>query len=136
MPWYDLIKDPGVGNLNLRAFVASLLGPRRVAHGQRRVVQVPTQQGGLVANNKVTGHEAMYVEVWLPTQRVAAGARIMFASSEDMGENGVLRLFTTEEDHYQAVLLPNEQLYARIISDAGGNPVGDRNPLVVSTVAF
>jgi hypothetical protein len=136
VPWYDLIKDPGRGNLNLRALVASLLGPRRVAHGQRRTIRVPNVQAAEIARNAVQGDEVMYVEVWLPPQVLAAGARVHFSSSESMGETAVLQLFAGIEDKYEAVLLPREQLFAQVLADAAGNPAGPHTPLVVSTVAF
>lgn len=136
VPWIDLIRDPGEGNLNLRAIVASLLGPRRIAHGRRRVVQVPPVQATQIAQNKAKNQQALYVEVWLPNQLLGVGARILFSSSDSTGETAVLRLFATEEDRYQVVLLPQEQLYAQAVSDAAGNAAGPRTPLVVSAVAF
>lgn len=141
MPWYDLIKDPGLGNLNLRVSVAAIAGPRRVAHGQRRVHQLGLNQGTLIAKNAGTELQALYVEAWVPRQMVAVGLRMLVSSSQEMGESAELVTLGVVGggailDRYRAVLLQNEQLYAQALTDAAGNPLGARTPLVVSTVFF
>lgn len=81
----------------------------------------------------------MYVDVWLPSQYVAAGARVRFDSSGSMGETADLvsmGAFGNDKlDRYTSILLPNEQLYAQVVSDAGGNPLAEVS-LVVSMVTF
>ena len=141
MAWHDLIKDPGLGNLNLRAYVATVVGPRRIAHGQRRVHQLQVNQSTELAKNAGRGLEALYVEAWLPRQAVAVGLQMLVSSSEGMGESAELVTLGVVGggailDRYRAVLLPNEQLYAQPLTDAAGQPLGDRTPLVVSTVFF
>lgn len=140
---WDLIKDPGEGNLNLRAVLASIVGPYRVAHGSRTVKQV-TQVGATateIARNAARGKEVIYIEAWLPEQLQASGVWFLFSSSDQTGENAKLILLTAVpgqvQSRYQAVLLTNEQLYAQAVSEGSGAelPAG-LVPLVISTVTF
>jgi len=139
---FDLDNDPGEGNLNIRAYLASVVGPKRVAHGTRSVVRVPTANSEELAKNPSKNHQVYYIEVWLPAQAGAVGARVLFSSSESMGESGVLITFNPPaapgqlNDRYRAVLLPTDHLYAQVISDAGGQPVVGQVPMVVSKVVF
>lgn len=138
---FDLDKDPGEGNLNIRAYLASVLGPRRVAHGTRSIVRVPTGNSEELAKNPSQQHQAYYVEVWTPPQ-VTAGVRMLFSSSESMGENGVLVVLGvgtypfSDLNKYKAVLLPSDHLYAQAVSDGAGNPIAGPVPVVVSKVVF
>lgn len=137
---WDLNKDPGEGNLNLRAYIASLVGPRRVAYGQRRVYQVPAAQSVQIIKG-VTGRqvEAVYVEAWLPDS-VPGPVNFRFASQQDaIGETGVLvqlsNLPAVPQVKYAAVVLPGENLYVQLAVSAGF-PAADPTPLVVSRVVF
>jgi hypothetical protein len=96
----------------------------------------------VVKNEAPGGVEAIYVEIWLPNSLQAAGRRILFSSSEGMGEIGdyvVLGAIipgVQSVDRYHAVLLPGEQLFAQVLSDAAGNPVIGQTSLIVSKVTF
>ena len=146
MSWLDLNKDPGEGNLNLRALAASILGPFRTAHGKIQVRQVPLTGAVELASNKVVGSQmqAAYVEVWLPAGALGTGLRLRFGYSESLGESSVLvTLVTTPglpsgqvNDRFRAVLLPNDALYAQVISDATGAALAGARPVVVSKVTF
>lgn len=140
---FDLIKDPGEGNLNLRAIVASIVGPYRVAHGSRTVKQVARIGAAAtqIAQNAGRNKEVVYIEAWLPTQLQALGVQFLFSSSDQTGENAKLVLLTATpgqlQNRYQAVLLVNEQLYGQAVSDGAGAALpGPTVPLVVSTVTF
>lgn len=135
---FDPNRDPGVGNLNLRAYFAATVGPKRATHGQRSVRQVPLQNSVELAKNP-SQEESLYVEVWLARQVVGVGLRILFSSSEGTGETGNLVTLVAapgENDRYRAVLLPDEQLYGQAVSDAAGNPLAGPVSVVVSTAVF
>jgi len=139
----DLNKDPGLGNLNLRAFYASVMGPYRTTYGKRVMRRVaPNVSEELVKNGAPGDVEAVYVEVWLPNSLQVAGRRILFSSSEGMGEIadhcilGAVVPGLQSIDRYRAVLLPGDQLFAQVLSDAAGNLVTTQTPLIVSKVTF
>lgn len=142
--WLDLLnKDPGKGNLNLRAYIASIVGPQRVAFGKRTVRRLPVNGSEEIVKNDARAEESVvvYVEVWVPHQILATGRRILFSSSDSMGENAELVVLGTFGDNkvldrYRTVLLPKEQLYAQVISDATGNPVLNPTSIVISKVVF
>ena len=138
---FDPNKDPGVGSLNLRAYVASVVGPKRAAFGQRSIRLVPPTQSAELAQNVAPNDQVDYVEVWIPNQLLAAGLRILFSSSESMGETAelvALGVFVDNKvlDRYRTILLPKDQLYAQVISDLAGAPITDPVPVVVSKVTF
>ena len=132
---FDLNEDPGRGNLNLRAYIAAVLGPKRIAHGVRSVVRVPLAPGNYVQLAKCgpQGRQVLYVECWTP-QVQNPGAVFRFSSSGDGGQTSVLEAVgSTHAQRYSCVLLPNEQLYAQFLGSALV-PELDPFPLVVSTV--
>ena len=69
---FDLNEDSGTGNLNVRAYIASVVGPRRIAHGQRTVKRVSTQQTVSLLGATASGVEVAYFEVRLPPSSIAA----------------------------------------------------------------
>jgi len=140
---FDLNKDPGRGNLNLRAYVAAVLGPRRIAHGNRATKQVPFTDSVLLATNQPNGQEAMYVEVWVPQSEDAdppATALVRFSGGEGVGTTGVVELLgTTHTLRYSCVLLPGEQLYAQALSANDFTPAiapPTPIPVIVAKVSF
>ena len=143
LPFFDLNQDPGRGNLNLRAYVAAVLGPRRIAHGNRAAKQVPFDGSVLIATNQPGGQEAMYVEVWVPQppdELLQASALVRFSGGEGVGTTGVVEnLGTTHTLRYSCVLLPGEQLYAQALSSANFVPplgAGVPVPVIVAKVSF
>ena len=134
---FDLNLDPGTGNLNVRAYLASVVGPRRVAHGRRTVKVVPQAQS-LSMLGTPSGVEVAYFEVWLPLSSLLAlgggGAVVAFSSSENTGQDA-FQILLTPSQRYSGVLLPDDQLYARAVSDALGAPIADVS-LVISSVVF
>lgn len=123
----DLNKDPGEGNTNLRAYIAAVLGPRRVAHGARRSFKLETGKAKLVCQNDAREHETVFFECWLAqgtTGLGGSGAIVLFSSSEDMGNAVVVDLAQVTpgqlNNHFSAVLLPQDELYAQLLSDAAG----------------
>lgn len=136
---FDFNQDPGEDNLNLRAFFAAFVGPKRATHGHRSVRRVPPTGSVEIAKNGAPDLSALYVEVWLPRQYVGVGLRILFSPSGETGETGNLVTLVAapgENDRYRAVLLPQEQLYAQAVSDSLGNPLAGPVSVVVSTSVF
>lgn len=137
---FDFNQDSGTGNLNARAYLASVVGPRRIAHGVR-IVKPLTGNPVQVAKSGVQGSEAVYVECWLPQKVLSAlpggGAICAFSSSENVGENAFQILLSTTQ-RYTAIMIPDDQIYAVVLSDALGAPIaaGTSVRLVVSTVVF
>jgi hypothetical protein len=139
----DLDTDPGTGNLNLRAYVASLVGPRRVTHGARRIYTLSSNKPIMIGENNAPEHECVYLQCWIPASALpglgGSGALVLFSDSENMGSGLLVDLFTTfpgqPNSHYSAVLLPQDQLFAQISSDASLGPLLSVS-LVVSQVTF
>ena len=141
----NLNDDPGTGNLNTRAYFASLVGPRRIVFGRRAVKRINGVKGvQLQKNGTRNGDECLYVECRLP-QSVAVPVAFNFASQNDaIGETGVLTILSTSiiapegnERLFAAVLLPQDQLFAQLAA-LGGVPVpaDTEFPLVVTSVTF
>ncbi len=141
----NLNDDPGTGNLNTRAYFASLVGPRRVVFGRRAVKRVGGVKGvELQKNGTRNGDECLYVECRLP-QSVTVPVAFNFANQNDaIGETGVLSILSTSiiapegnDRLFAVVLLPQEQLYVQLAA-LGGVPVpaGTTFPLVVNSVTF
>jgi hypothetical protein len=115
--------DPGRGNLNIRAYIASVVGPRRVAHGQKikldLVTQMPTKilgNTGVQANQGVCAYVAVAL---LASDAVVREA--MFSSGEMVGANTAIPSVMVNTmgpgagNSFSAVLLPGDTLYAQAI---------------------
>lgn len=140
---FNLNQDPGSGNLNLRAYVASLVGPRRVIHGQPRVIRAPlasTGQSVEVAKSTNTGKQATYYEVWLPRSVITTlpgnGAVIAFGSGVIGGSESAYQFLITGTQRLTGVLLDDDALYATALTDATGGVLAAPVSLVVATVVF
>jgi hypothetical protein len=141
----NLNVDPGEGNLNVRAYLAAIVGPRRVAHGQRFKRNLQVTQPVQVAKNSSRNSEAFFVSAWLPEADglpPGVGYVVAFSSSETTGDTAdVVTLGTVPGqaiNHYSAVLLPDDQLYASVVArtDGAALAAGLVVPLIVSQVAF
>jgi len=135
---FDLNQDPGTGNLNLRGYLAAVVGPRRVAHG-RRNVKVVSLQSTTPLFGQTSGVEVAYVEVWLPQSSIAAlpgGGAFLGFSSDDMSGQNAFQLLLSATQRYQGVILPDDQLYAQAVRDALGAPLAADVSVVVSSVVF
>lgn len=140
---FDLNKDPGAGNLNARAYFASLVGPRRILHGKRDVKRVPvagTGKGISLYKSTGSGDQATYVEVWLPGSSILAlpggGAVIAFAPSDQGAAQNAFQIVLTLTQRFQLVLLNDDAIYASAVSDAVGGVLAAPVPVVVSSVVF
>jgi hypothetical protein len=135
---FDFNQDSGTGNLNVRAYLASVVGPRRVAHGIRNVKPV-SGQPVQIAKSGVQGSEVVYVECWLPQAVIASlpggGAFFAFSGNESVGENADQILLSATQK-YTGILCPDDQLYVAALSDALGAPLANPVRVVVSTVVF
>ena len=133
----DLNQDPGRGNLNVRAYMASVVGPRRITHGRRAVKRAqsskPTPLLGMPS-----GVEVIYFEVWLPQSSIAAlpgnGAFLAFSSSESTGQDA-MQILLSATQRFSGVLLPDDQIYVSSVTDAAGGALPQVS-LVVSSVVF
>lgn len=145
---FDLNADPGNENLNLRAYFASVVGPFRVANGQRQVKTVPVVGDGrsgktLVRNGGKQGKACVYVEVWLPNsalQQLPAGVQVGFGGNGDglteTADRVLLANFPgAPNTKYRTVLLPQETLYAVILGTGDGSPLPDNLASQVPLVA-
>ena len=137
----DLDKDPGEENLNLRAYIASLVGPRRVSYGATRMYTVPSGRSIQIGQNAARDHEAVYLHCWLPTQALAAvagsgGAFFLFSDDDEAGDGQLVSLVPKQVNQFHsAVLLPQDQLFARLFSDFSGAMLQSL-PLMVAQVTF
>jgi hypothetical protein len=143
---FDFNKDPGDGNLNARAYFASLVGPRRTAFGKSEIKRILPAQGVLLQLNNSRAHECMYVECRLPAQTPDATPMLFSSQQDAIGETGVLTVLSTAifvpglgggtgALFYGAVLLPGDQLYAQLAPIGGVLPVRPVS-LNVITVTF
>lgn len=135
---FDFNQDPGTGNLNLRAYLAAVVGPRRIAHGLRSVKQVPAGGPILIYGNKPQV-EVAYFEIWLPQSSILAlpggGAYLAFSSSESGGQSAYQILLNATQ-RFAGVLLPSDQIFAQAVTDANGGALAGNVAAVVSSVAF
>lgn len=134
-PLFTVKTEPGLGNLSAKSYVASIVGPRRVALGSRtKVTLVPGTPVRLIGNSGIKGRngEACFVSVTLVPDQTAA--LVLFGSDENPSDdNGIPEVLSTAATgvlRFQAVLSAGEQLYAALPSTA---PVGSSVSLVVST---
>jgi hypothetical protein len=137
----DLLnQDPGSGNLNLRAYVASIVGPRRVVHGQRLVKRVPLVGAVQLLRSTGTGKQATFYEVWLPLSSLVAlpggGALFGFSPSDSGGAENNYQITLTFTQRFTGILLNDDNLYAAVLSDALGGPLAAPVSVVVSSVVF
>jgi len=137
----DLNEDPGTGNLNARAYCASIVGPRRIAHGQRTVKQAPATGNAvqLLRNSGGASPSVLFFEVWLPQQSLlllpGGGALLSFSGSDNVGENAY-QLVLTSTQRYSGVLLPDDQLSVSALTDASGGPLVNPVAIVIASVGF
>lgn len=139
----DLNKDPGEGNLNLRAYYASIVGPRRILYGGRTVKRVPAAGGGkaaLLFKSTGTGKQATFIEVWLPGSSIlalpGAGAVIAFGSDDQDASQSAFQIVLTATQRFQCVLLDDDALYASAVTNAAGGALVVPVSVVVASVVF
>jgi hypothetical protein len=143
---FDFNKDPGTENLNLRAYFATIVGPRRMANSARSIKQgvvAGTGNAGSLARNGSRQQECLYVEVWLPQKALAdfpTGLWVGFGSSDGVGDSADRVLLSPvagqSNSRYHSVLLPDDELFALVLSQGDGTALtaGSNVPLVVGQV--
>lgn len=133
----DLNQDPGTGNLSARAYMASLVGPRRIVHGRRTVKQITSARPTSLCG-AASGVEVQYFEVWLPQDSIAAlgggGAFLAFSNNESTGQSA-FQILLNATQRFSGVLLPDDQIYVSPVTDALG-AVLPAVSLVISSVVF
>ncbi len=124
----------------MRAYVASIVGPRRVVHGQRQFKRVPIQGSLPLVKSTGSGPEVVYYEVWLPQSSLAAlpggGALLAFVSSDSGGPDNGYQIMLTATQRFSGILLGDDQLYVAALTDATGAPLIAPVSIVVSSVVF
>ncbi len=138
----DLDKDPGTGNLNVRAYLATLVGPGRVLFGQHPVKRLTFGKSYELAKNTVpNGMAAQYVEIWLTQAAIAAlpsgGAFLSFSNAMlAPGAENSQQLLLSATQRFRCVLLSNEILYGAAMTDAAGGALAIPVSVVVASVTF
>ena len=119
------IGNPGTGETNVRVFIAAIVGPKRLAHGMQQSFRLQRGQSVKVAGNKSNSKQAAYCAVSLRQGATAPGtAAVLFDSGQSMGAANsvpaVLIQSATQSQlsPFEAVLLPNDQLYAQLVDGA------------------
>ncbi len=144
----DLNKDPGNGNLNVRAYIASIVGPRRIANSVRSMKQVSVVNGSTGSNTQLASNgtkidSCVYVEVWLPQSALEAfpdGIWFGFsgggANLEATADRVLLSPVPGQSTaRYHTLLLPQEKLYAVAYTAGDGNALNvNKVPVVVGAV--
>lgn len=104
--------EPGEGNLQLAALIASIVGPYRVAHGAKHAVVLEPDEPKRVSSNSPASRHCLFVALYLPMSRT--GPLFLTVGQEDTpGDSaGIPVALQPELGHFSAVLLPGEQLYA------------------------
>jgi hypothetical protein len=123
----------------MRAYIASLVGPRRVVHGQRKILRVPIQGSLALLKATGTGPEVMFYEVWLPRVSLVlpgGGALLAFQSSDSGGAENGYQIMMTATQRFSGILLGDDQLYAAALTDALGGALVTPVSVVVSSVVF
>lgn len=142
---FDLNQDPGIGELNLRAYVAALVGPRRILFGQhatKRVPAAPARKGITLYKSTGTGKQATFVELWLPQSSIAVlgggGVFLALANNDQGASQSAYQILLSATQRFQCVLLDDDALYAVAVTDATGAalPPGGDVAVDVTAVVF
>ena len=130
------IGNPGTGETNVRVFIAAIVGPKRLAHGMQQSFRLERGKTLKIAGNKSNSRQAAYCAVALRQGATAPGsAAVLFDSGQAMGAANsvpaVLIQSATQSQlsPFEAVLLPNDQLYAQLV-----DPAVNELDVIVSTV--
>lgn len=129
------IGNPGTGETNIRALLASLIGPFRVAHGTHQSYRLQRGTPVLVGGNKSNAGQAAYCAFALRQGQGGVNAAVLFNSSSSMGAATTVPTVLAEAMGptvffaFSAILLPNDQIYAQLVDAALA-----QIDLVVSTV--
>lgn len=111
------VLEPGQGNLDARAFVAALVGPRRIHAGQIRTLPVTVAQPRQILSN--TQQAVAFVSASLAAG-TAGPTLIQFSSGGGQAVDNAIpvQLENTQGApsgrSFEAILLPGETLYAQL----------------------
>lgn len=129
-----LVMNPGSGNLQEQALRAAIIGPARVAHGNKRPVVLQPGEPARISNVSTVARHCVYVALFLPLS--SEGTLEITVGQEDMqGDNSSIpvrlepRLGPSAGISFGCVLLPGETLYAQSSQDEDVS-------LVISEVYF
>lgn len=110
-----MVVDPGRGNLMENALRAAQIGPYRVAHGARRVLNLEPDEPKEVAGIHAAGNHAAFIAMFLPSSQTG---ELPVTVSRDPGaaESSVpvlLKPLTGINQSFSCVLLPGDALYVQ-----------------------
>lgn len=119
-----LFRIDGVDSLSAKAYLASVIGPRRVALGVRHKVTLRDFNPVKIAENTGAAgvDRACYVSVSLAGGQGLTTPPVLFGSDNSPSDdNGILQLIGPQIGSpiysFSAVLYPSEQLYAALPTD-------------------
>lgn len=110
--------EPGTGNLDVRAYIAALLGPQRAAFGTKSFRTLSEGAGIRLGSNSPAGKQVSFIAVTLggsdvggPRIAIFDGQSALGASSIPASLNRTLGSFAGTG--FSSVLLPGDELYAQ-----------------------
>ena len=115
--------DPGEGNLNLKAYIAGVVGPKRVAFSAKQVKTLLEANSTKLINNNPQSGQVAFVSVSLVGPSAAA-TPALFDSQQDVGQNSIPSFLSgtlgaASGISFEAVLLPGDDLFGRAGIGAG-----------------
>lgn len=124
--------DPGEGNLQMQALIASIVGPFRIAHGSKRTIHLEADEPKRIANIAPAARHCAFVALFLPLSTDGPLA-ITVGKEDSQGDSAGIpvqlepRMGAGAGVSFGCVLLPGETLY-------GQSPINVS--FIVSEVSF
>ena len=131
----------GAGLLSAKAIWASIVGPQRLAMSKRVSLQLTNTETRLVYKNLGAADAYVFVGVALPADYTGAPLVTAFSRDDEIGVNTGMPAIITPHmgggglapSGFMQMLMPGEQLYARIVDPAFG---GGEQRFVVANASF
>jgi|GEM_PF-3913460 len=110
--------EHGTGNLDVRAYIAALLGPQRAAFGNKGTRQLIEGQPTRLATNAPAGRQVSFIAVTLLAADAGGPRIVMFDGESNLGSNSLpVTLDRTLGSYagvgFTSVLLPGDEVYAQ-----------------------
>jgi len=116
--------DPGAGNLDVRAYMAAVMGPQRAAFGNKSAKALQEGQPTQLGVNSGNSGQVAYMAVTL-SPLDAGGPRLAIIDGQSQpGGSSIPVVFdrtlaSAAGIGYAAILLPGDELYAQSIPGQG-----------------
>lgn len=123
----------GRGQLSLRAYLACVVGPQRLAMAVRKVVELTNKDTAQIYRNSGAGDAYVLVGVALPFNAQVNPLKVVFAKEDKTGFNTGLPIILTDNQinfGFTQLILPGEDLYCQIM----GAPIASQNVVVAAAV--